>query len=255
MGKLLILGRRGSATQILYHRLAQNHSVDVVIEDTLSRWVFLRRRVERLGFWKVSGQILFMIYTRIILSPRSRNRIRSILTEGNLINRSIPDNSITFVHSINSDRARYEISQSDADYIIISGTRILSKSTLQSTNTVVLNIHTGITPAYRGVHGGYWALVNGEPELCGATLHVVDEGVDTGAIVGQKLIHPRKDDNFLIYPVLQLQAGIELLETFLAFGNNSKLTALKTGKPDVSKQYYHPTLAEYFCYKRSQGVK
>ena len=41
-------------------------------------------------------------------------------------------------------------------------------------------MHAGITPQYRGVHGGYWAVVNNDPEHCGVTIHFVDKGIDTG---------------------------------------------------------------------------
>jgi methionyl-tRNA formyltransferase len=40
-----------------------------------------------------------------------------------------------------------------------------------------------LSPYYRGAGTNFWPLVNGEPEYCGATVHFVDEGVDSGPII------------------------------------------------------------------------
>ena len=56
---------------------------------------------------------------------------------------------------------------------------------LGSLGCPVVNVHAGITPRYRGVHGGYWALAERHPEWVGTTVHLVDPGIDTGAILAQ----------------------------------------------------------------------
>jgi methionyl-tRNA formyltransferase len=47
-------------------------------------------------------------------------------------------------------------------------------------------VHAGITPRYRGTHGGYWVLLNNDPGHCGVTIHLVDPGIDTGSIVARR---------------------------------------------------------------------
>ena len=46
------------------------------------------------------------------------------------------------------------------------------------------NFHASLLPAYRGLHPLFWALRNGERQV-GITVHVVDEGIDTGDILYQ----------------------------------------------------------------------
>ena len=46
-----------------------------------------------------------------------------------------------------------------------------------------MNIHLGLSPYYRGAGTNFWPLVNGEPEYCGATIHILDGGVDTGPVI------------------------------------------------------------------------
>ncbi len=55
-----------------------------------------------------------------------------------------------------------------------------------------LNIHSSLLPAYRGRAPVNWAILEGEREL-GATLHFLDAGVDTGAVVFQESF-PLGDD-------------------------------------------------------------
>jgi methionyl-tRNA formyltransferase len=50
-----------------------------------------------------------------------------------------------------------------------------------------LNIHGSLLPRYRGRTPHVWAIINGE-DFSGATLHLMDDGVDTGPIVLQKKI-------------------------------------------------------------------
>lgn len=56
-----------------------------------------------------------------------------------------------------------------------------------------LNSHNALLPAFPGIHGPADALAYGV-KLAGATLFVVDEGVDTGAIVAQVAVPVLSDD-------------------------------------------------------------
>jgi folate-dependent phosphoribosylglycinamide formyltransferase PurN len=51
------------------------------------------------------------------------------------------------------------------------------------------NIHQGLSPYLRGVGTNFWPFVTGELEYIGVTLHIIDAGIDTGAIVA----HERPD--------------------------------------------------------------
>lgn len=47
------------------------------------------------------------------------------------------------------------------------------------------NIHFSLLPAYRGVYTSAWPILNGDSHS-GVTLHLIDSGIDTGPVVGQK---------------------------------------------------------------------
>jgi formyltetrahydrofolate-dependent phosphoribosylglycinamide formyltransferase len=56
-----------------------------------------------------------------------------------------------------------------------------------------INTHNALLPAFPGIHGPRDALAYGV-KLAGATLHFVDSGVDTGAIIAQVAVPVLDDD-------------------------------------------------------------
>lgn len=59
-----------------------------------------------------------------------------------------------------------------------------------------INIHMGVSPYYRGAACNFWAAHDGHPELVGATIHLLDKGLDSGAILYHALPRPEKMDAF-----------------------------------------------------------
>ncbi len=56
-----------------------------------------------------------------------------------------------------------------------------------------LNIHGSLLPKYRGRTPHVWSIINGETES-GITCHMIDESVDTGDIISQKVIPIEPED-------------------------------------------------------------
>jgi methionyl-tRNA formyltransferase len=69
------------------------------------------------------------------------------------------------------------------DVVLVFGTGLLGEPLIDAFPGRIVNIHLGLSPYYRGAGTNFWPLVNGEPEYCGATIHVLDRGVDTGPII------------------------------------------------------------------------
>ncbi len=90
-----------------------------------------------------------------------------------------------YVESVNDPRTLELVAEAKPDLVVVHGTRIIAERVLREIAVPVVNVHAGITPRYRGVHGGYWAFADGRPELAGTTVHLVDAGIDTGGILGQ----------------------------------------------------------------------
>lgn len=46
-----------------------------------------------------------------------------------------------------------------------------------------INIHAGVSPYYRGTACNFWALYDDNPQLVGATIHLLSKGLDSGPIL------------------------------------------------------------------------
>ncbi|MCI5211073.1 MAG: hypothetical protein D3910_20315, partial [Candidatus Electrothrix sp. ATG2] len=85
------------------------------------------------------------------------------------------------------------LSALDLDYIIgIHFPYIVPKNVLTLPKYGVINLHPAFLPFNRGWHTASWAIIDGTPY--GATLHLMDEGVDTGDILHQKEVKVCIDD-------------------------------------------------------------
>ena len=183
----------------------------------------------------------------------SRPRIRKLILDYGLSNSAPPKNITEFVDSINNDKTIALLKQYKPEAVIVNGTRIISKKVLSSIDAPFINTHMGITPKYRGVHGGYWALAMGDDVNCGVTVHLVDQGIDTGGVLYQDTIRPDKSDNFNTYPIHQIAKAIPLMISALDDVKEKCINVKKGVLP--SRLWYHPTILEYVKYWMQRGVK
>ncbi|MES2417266.1 MAG: formyl transferase [Bacteroidota bacterium] len=254
--KVILLASSGASTNILYNKINAHYEItSVIIEDNISAKVFWERRIKKLGLWKVLGQVLFIVIIQKILKMTSKARSISILKENGLSTECIPENKLLRVNSVNSEKLIGLLKQANPDLILVNGTRIISKKVLSATQAPFINIHAGITPEYRGVHGAYWAFYNKEPDLAGVTLHFVDKGVDTGNIIDQQKITVSKKDNFATYSLLQLSAGINLLMNYLDNKKEKKQNIPHILSKGKSNQWYHPGFFQYIFHRLMFKVK
>jgi len=251
--RIVMLAVKGRSTNIVFNALRSEFNIQkVVIEDTVDRKTFLKRRAKRLGWWSVFGQVLFQGLIGKTLAKTSRKRIHSILEENNLDDTSIPSEHLIEVPSVNARATLKLLKELNPDIIIVNGTRIISKKVLNGLKATFINMHAGITPAYRGVHGGYWALAKDDAGNFGVTVHLVDPGIDTGDILYQQRTTPSKTDNFATYPMLQIAAGIPHL---IKAVRDTKEGKLKTHDiQGESSLYYHPTFWGYIWRRIRKGV-
>lgn len=246
--RIVILAGKGVSTNILFHSLKSDYNIEaVILENPVPTKEFLKKRIKKLGGWKVAGQILFKISIAKFLNITSVKRKKEILKHYGLNNSPIPSEKVIRLISVNDSKCISLLKKINPEIVIVNGTRIISKNVLESIPVKFVNIHAGITPKYRNVHGAYWALVNNDFANCGVTVHEVDSGIDTGDIIYQKTIEVMRGDNFSTYPLLQLAEGIIYLKKALAdiFSNN--VTFKKNNLE--SKIWHHPTLAQYLYHR------
>lgn len=255
MTKIIMLTSGGNTSTFMYNSVCDNFDISsVVMEERLSRLKIVKRRIKKLGFFKVIGQLLFQFTVCKLLSIFSRRRIQKIIEEYQLNTKPIPEDRIFSVPSVNSKECLEYLKEQKPDFIIVNGTRIISKKILNNIDAIFVNTHLGITPRYRGVHGAYWALANDDIENCGVTVHLVDTGIDTGGVLYQQNITPTRKDNFITYTYLQIGEGVQLMKKTISDFSIGKLSEIMPKTKD-SHLWYHPTLHYYILKRFTKNVK
>ena len=84
--------------------------------------------------------------------------------------------------------------KADVELVVLSGyMRILTPSFVRRWKGRLINIHPSLLPKYPGAHAHRDALADGAT-VSGCTVHLVDEGVDSGMILAQSEVPILADD-------------------------------------------------------------
>ncbi|PCI11974.1 MAG: formyl transferase [Flavobacteriaceae bacterium] len=251
--RVVLFSGRGDSSDAVFAYLKEHHElVGVVIDGPSSRKLMVKRRIKKLGYVTVFLQALFQKGIVPLLMKFSKKRQAELWATIKTESVASFKNKLTPT-TINDDEVIDYVKKCNADIIIVNGTRIIKKKIINGVHLPMVNIHVGITPKYRGVHGGYWALVKQDKEHCGVTAHLIDAGIDTGGVISQRTIEITDRDNFCTYPILQLQAGLLCIEDAMQQVKNADIKIIKNNLE--SKLYYHPTITTYIYHRLFFGVK
>jgi phosphoribosylglycinamide formyltransferase-1 len=87
-----------------------------------------------------------------------------------------------------------ELRRERVDWVVLAGfMRLLTPGFLAAFPQRVVNIHPALLPAFPGAHAIRDALAYGV-RVTGCTVHLVDEGVDTGPILDQRAVPVEEGD-------------------------------------------------------------
>lgn len=101
------------------------------------------------------------------------------------------------------------------DLIVVSGWyHIIKKEILGIPLKGIIGLHSSLLPRYRGGAPLVWQLINGE-EKAGITLFYIEEGTDTGDIIGQKEVQIEDDDDIGTLYKKVGEKGIALLRKYI----------------------------------------
>ncbi|TIN66731.1 MAG: formyl transferase, partial [Mesorhizobium sp.] len=131
--------------------------VSVILETPESKKQLLRGRARRQGWISAIGQLGTMVLSRLGKRLLASHAAR-LIAEEKLEVEPRRDQEIIHVASANGPECLEAIKKIQPGVVLLNGCRLLSKDMLARMPCPVLNYHAGITPKYRGMNGGYWAL-------------------------------------------------------------------------------------------------
>jgi len=205
----LLTGRDSVATRSVGLRLANLSGVQLIAilldsehQSLKRRFRNLRRNIRREGLSYVPfrlGEFFkgFLDYLAGCIIPRQEVE--------KLLRQSFPDKAFSMsdltrsynvpvlkVGNLNGPLAVETLHSLKPDLGVVIGTRILKRSTFAVPSIGCINVHMGKVPEYRGLPPGFWELYEDQPSA-GVTIHFIDDGLDTGDIIGEDSvpIHPQ----------------------------------------------------------------
>jgi folate-dependent phosphoribosylglycinamide formyltransferase PurN len=173
----------------------------------------------------------------------------SLAVETSLAYRSLKDlarhDDIPYmvVNDLNDPRAVHLLENEAPDLIAFTGGGLLRQDILSIPRIGVLNCHTGVLPHYRGMDVVEWTAAEGNVEKIGfgATLHLMDRGVDTGPILLVRKIEPLSHDSF---KTIRARLEVSMVELMAEGIQKLRDNALQPQLQDAAagRQYYvmHP---------------
>jgi hypothetical protein len=208
--RIVVMTAGGVNPQVMINVLARHFSdLHVIEEQPESKTVLLKRRARRFGWVTALGQLGTMVASRLGKNVAAR-RSAEILREYGLSAEREQNLPVTPVASLNHPDCHAAVTRLQPAAVFTISCRILSPVTLAAIACPVINFHAGINPMYRGQMGGYWARVERDEENFGATVHLVDAGVDTGGTLYEQRIRPSRSDSLATYPLLLTAASTDM---------------------------------------------
>ena len=225
--------------------------VIVILETPESKSALLKRRARRQGWISVGGQVATMMVNR--LGKRFfAGHAERLIADARLETEPRPGQKTIHVPSANSPEFLATIDEIKPAVVFLAGCRLLSKKTLGAIKCPVLNYHAAINPKYRGMNGAYWALATGDTENFGSTVHLVDEGVDTGGVLYQVRGRPGPGDNLMSYALRLASLSREICVQAIGDALAGRLKPIDIALP--SMQWYHPPIWTYLWNGIRRGV-
>lgn len=114
------------------------------------------------------------------LAARRESQVNDRLSAGRI---ELPNEQQLSTRLVNSNDTAKMIADYQPDVMVVCGAPILRENIFSIPNIGTINIHFGISSAYRGQHTLFWPMLENRFDQIGATIHMIDKGVDTGNLL------------------------------------------------------------------------
>jgi len=137
---------------------------------------------------------------------------------------------------VNASDVVEQIRTAQPDLIVsVSMNQIVKQPILQMPPKGCINVHCAPLPRYGGMSPYVWALANGEDHSA-ATIHYMEEGLDTGDIIVQEKVAVMENDSaFALFYRCCLRAAALLPEVVDTIENGT----VQSHKQDLSQKTYY----------------
>lgn len=183
--KIIVLTQDRPQHIYLTNKLCRNVPIErIVVVDTpkVSKQQRTRQLFRRYGFLKVMDRSFGTLINSIMFYPAKKKAAMTNLFGTSDCSSFNQLDLVERITGVNSEKCYRYIKSLYPDIIAVYGTPIVSDRILNIPSKIALNMHTGISPYYRGTDCAFWPVYNQELDYLGATVHECTSRVDGGKI-------------------------------------------------------------------------
>ena len=131
----------------------------------------------------------------LVLSDVENASILQLATQQGIENRYIPPGPYKTKLSEESEQSFiHALQAANVDWVVLAGfMRIIKSGFLRAFPERIVNIHPSLLPSFPGLNAASQAIAHGV-QVTGTTVHLVDQGIDSGAIVAQAPVNVEAGD-------------------------------------------------------------
>jgi len=196
-----------------------NHNIYVIMEDkkkfSFLNSAFFKKTYEEKNYFKKVVASENRIFGKVYLRKKKIKKIYQIKYKK--------------LNSINLKKLRPFL-KSDL-YIVFGSSYIKSNLIQYLIKKKCINIHIGVSPYYRGSNCNFWAIIDRNYDLVGATIHKLSRGLDDGPILYHSLVE--RIDNPIDYSMATVKSAILSLKQKI---DDNSIFKLKSKKQNKKKQ-------------------
>jgi methionyl-tRNA formyltransferase len=230
--RIAILTRDGPEHRYVVNTLCARLAIDRIIVDRQPQKANMRRAMRK-GLRHFLSKAARTTFLKLIGDDEARARsLRHLF--GKKAETFYASDKLDYVDGINSNETIELLQQVDPDTLLVYGTSVVKNTVLGLARDVCLNMHTGISPYYRGTACTFWPIVNGEFDMLGVTIHECTSGIDGGPIFETMHIgYKPRDDLHTIFGravIAGADAYVTVVERYLAGTLNGTPQDLSLGR-------------------------
>lgn len=237
MAKKILLITKNDPWQIYaINFLAKKLSVrNVIIEES-------DQVVKKNSFLKTNYQKI----RRFLSNIKNFYKIKKIINyENGILNnlflddwKNIKINGLNIIKAKKKEITKEMIADINPEIVIVFGTSLLPNEIFSKVSALILNIHWGLSPYYRGTHCTDWAILNDDYFNIGYTIHKLSNITDGGDIVDQGRPELTPDDTVFSIDMKLTKLSLERMVRVIEEINNGKRIKFFFQDMSLGKNYY-----------------
>lgn len=151
--------------------------------------------------------------------------------------------------SINDEKYVNLIKGLNPDIIVVMGTSLIKEEIIKTPKLGILNMHTGLSPYFRGGKTNFWPFIYNDLGACGVTVHKLDLGIDSGDIISHGLPEITQEDTYSSINCKAIILGTSLMINAIGRLKEGNLKSVQQWDDTNCRLFFNDDFNGYHAFK------